>query len=209
MIHKWSIASLIDFNEAFIFTLFYPYDFHFLSTNSKIWSWYQNLGPARSGSIATFQFPSDHQTSRKIVNIAFQALFWESHKPMSGFCSKFQKNDSKARPFSSSGLYFRRKTQKTNLELKVDWICPETPQKLLAQNFQNMLTKKGAWNFSVEPIFQKGNNNKDEKSFEKWEKSCSSAEIWPILVTRIPKRVPEWSYRTDTSSKWVKQPSKV
>ena len=35
--YKWSIASLIDLNEAFIFTLFYLSDFHFWSTNSKNW----------------------------------------------------------------------------------------------------------------------------------------------------------------------------
>ena len=155
-----------------------------------------------------FQF---HQITKPLTILSTlpHRLFWESQQPMSGFWSEFQNIDSKSRPFSSSGLYFLRKTQKTNLELKVDWICPETPQKVLAQNFQNMLTKKGAWNFSVEPIFRKGKNSKEEKSFEKWEKSCSSAEIWPILVSRILKRVPEWSYRTDTSSKWVKQPSKV
>ena len=33
--YKWSIASLIYLNEAFIFTLFYLSDFHFWSTNSK------------------------------------------------------------------------------------------------------------------------------------------------------------------------------
>ena len=153
MIHKWSIASLIDFNEAFIFTLFYPYDFHFLSTNSKIWSWYQNLGPARSGSIATFQLPSDHQTFHKSVNIATQAYFLGKSQNPLWFLQKFQHIDSKSRPFSSSGLDFRRKTQNTNMTLKVDWICPETTQKFSCTEFARNVDKKGAWIFQSSRFF--------------------------------------------------------
>ena len=117
------------------------------------------------------------------------------------FLQKFQHIDSKSRPFSSSGLDFRRKTQNTNMTLKVDWICPETTQKFSCTEFARNVDKKGAWIFQSSRFFGKATITNRKKSFEKLENSCSSAEIWPIPVTMKLKRVPECSYRPDASSK--------
>ena len=59
----------------------------------------------------------------------------------------------------------------------MDQIYPQTPQKLNAKILQKKLSKKGAWILQSKPIFSDSNNNKQKKSFEKLEKSCSSAEI--------------------------------
>ena len=74
--------------------------------------------------------------------------------------------------------------------------------KNLMQKFcKKSCQKKEPGFFSRSRFFRTATITNRKKSFEKWEKSCSSAEIWPILVTMIPKRVPEWSYWIDTSSK--------